>query len=76
MSYKEQKKFLAELKKNEFRMNPKDSDTFKMFMKRDKDEEEFDTVSFARLRELYDKYITNRPKPSAEDLFRKYSGNK
>lgn len=76
MSYREQKKFLEELKKQEFRMNPKDNDVFKMFMKRDKDEEEFDTVSFAKLKELYDKYITNRPKPTAEELFKKFTGNK
>jgi hypothetical protein len=55
-SYREQKKILEILKKYERNFSRQESDEYKMFMKRDKDDDEFDTLSLKRLKELHDKY--------------------
>jgi len=55
-SYREQKKLLEILKKYERNFSRQESDEFKLFIKRDKDDDEFDTVSMKRLKELHDKY--------------------
>ena len=54
--YREQKKFLELLKKYERNFTHQEFDEYKMFVKRDKDDDEFDTVSMKRLKELHDKY--------------------
>ncbi len=55
-SYREQKKYLEALKKYEKSFTRQEYDEYKMFLKRDKDDDEFDTVSMKRLKELHDKY--------------------
>ena len=55
-SYREQKKYLETLKKYERNFTRQESDEYKLFIKRDKDDDEFDTVSMKRLKELHDKY--------------------
>jgi len=70
MGFREQKKLLEELKRFENKMAPKDLEAYKMFIKREKDEEEFDTVSMARLKELHQKYFANRPKPDLSKYFK------
>ena len=55
-SYREQKKYLDVLKKYERNFTRQESDDYKLFIKRDKDDDEFDTVSMRRLKELHDKY--------------------
>ena len=54
--YREQKKYLEILKKYERNFTRQEYDDYKMFVKRDKDDDEFDTVSMKRLKELHDKY--------------------
>jgi len=76
MSFRDQKKFLTELKRFEWKMTPKEKDEFKMFIKRDKDEEEFDTVSFAKLKSIFDKYISNQPKKNFDHFFNKNNEQK
>ena len=55
-SYREQKKYLETLKKYEKNFTRQESDEYKLFIKRDKDDDEFDTVSMKRLKEIHDKY--------------------
>ncbi len=70
MSYREQKKLLAEVKAFENKMLPSDRDALKLFLKREKDEDEFDTLSMARLRTLHEKYYKPRPKPDLSKFFK------
>jgi aspartyl/asparaginyl beta-hydroxylase (cupin superfamily) len=70
MSYREQKKLLTELKEFENKMAANDRDAFKLFLKREKDEEEFDTLSMGRLRGLHEKYYKPRPKPDISKYFK------
>lgn len=55
-SYREQKKYLEVLKKYERNFTRQESDDYKLLIKRDKDDDEFDTVTMKKLKELYDKY--------------------
>jgi hypothetical protein len=71
MSYRDQKKYLEELKKYERNFTRSESDEFKMFIKMDKDEEEFDSVSLRRLKELRDKYYKPADRSKLDALFKK-----
>jgi len=71
MSIREQKKYLEELKKYESKMSFNDLETYKMFIKRNKDEEDFDTVSMKKLKELFDKYFVPGDKSKFDSLFKK-----
>jgi len=68
MSYREQQKLIEALKKYERNFNGKELDDYKMFVKRQKDDEDFDSISMRRLKELYDKYS----KPADFSKYDKY----
>ncbi len=55
-SYREQKKYLDILKKYERNFTRQEGEEYKLFVKRAKDDDEFDTVSMKKLKELHDKY--------------------
>ena len=72
MNYRDQKKYIDALKRYENKMDSKERADFKLFVKRQKDDEEFDTISLKRLSDLYQKYYVNRPKKrNLDDLFKK-----
>ncbi|MDY0081573.1 MAG: hypothetical protein RBR74_00190 [Ignavibacteriaceae bacterium] len=77
MAFRDQQKFLDYLKKFESGMDRKELEDYKIFVKRQKDDEDFDTVSMKRLKELYDKYCKPVDKSKYDHLFRKSneSGN-
>lgn len=56
-SFRDQKKFIEALKRFERNFERKELEDYKMFVKMDKDEEDFDTVSMSRLKEIHDKYV-------------------
>lgn len=67
-SHRDQKKYLEALKKYERKFTRQEYDEYKLFVKRDKDEEEFDSIAMKRLRELHDKYY-QKADPSKYDKF-------
>ncbi len=71
MAYRDQQKYIETLKKHERKFDRKESEDFKMFLKRQKDEEDFDTVSMKRLKELYDKYNVPIDKSKYDSFFKK-----
>jgi hypothetical protein len=71
MSYRDQQKYIEALKKFERKFNGKEAEEFKMFLKRHKDEDEFDTVSMKRLKELFDKYNVPVDKSKYDAFFKK-----
>lgn len=71
MQYKDQQKYLDALRRYEKKFDKKELEEYKMFVKRQKDEEDFDRLSFARLKELYQKYYMNREKKNYDHLFKK-----
>jgi hypothetical protein len=74
-SYKEQKRYLEVLKKYERNFTRQEIDEFKLFVRRDKDDDEFDTVSMKRLKELHDKYHKPADTSKYDKFFKKSSGD-
>ena len=71
MSYRDQVKYLETLQRFERKMDGKEKEELKMFVKRHKDEEEFDSVSMKRLKELYDKYNLPVDRSKYDSFFKK-----
>ena len=71
MSYRDQEKYLELLKRHERDLTPKECEEYKMFMKMHKDEEDFDSVSLRKLKEIYDKYNVPVDKSKYDKFFRK-----
>jgi hypothetical protein len=71
MSYREQQKYIEVLKKYERNLDKKETEEFKMFLKRQKDDEDFDTLSMKRLKELHDKYNKPVDKSKYDSFFKK-----
>ena len=54
--FQEQKEMIYDLSYKESKMTRSDYDEFQILVSRQKDEEDFDKESFARLKLLYEKY--------------------
>jgi len=74
-SHRDQKKYLEALKKYERKFTRQEYDEYKIFIKRDKDEEEFDTVTMRRLKEIHDKYYQPVDTSKFDKFFKKNTGN-
>jgi hypothetical protein len=61
-TYAEQKKMIEELQRISYRLKGKDKYDFEMFLKRHKDDEDLDSLSMKRLREIYEKYVIKKEK--------------
>ncbi len=71
MSFRDQQKYLDVLRKYERKFDKKECEEYKMFLKMHKDEEDFDSVSMRRLKELYDKYYEPVDKSKYDAFFKK-----
>ncbi len=71
MSFRDQQKYMEALRRFERKFDLKEAEEFKMFIKRHKDEEEFDTVSLGRLKELYEKYNVPVDRSKYDSFFKK-----
>ncbi len=60
MTHEEQHKMIIELRDRSPRMSRDDQEDFDMFVKRDKDDEDLDTISQKRLLQLYERYAVRR----------------
>jgi hypothetical protein len=58
--FQEQKEMIYELSYKESKKTRSDYDEFQILMSRQKDEEDFDKESFARLKLLYEKYSVKK----------------
>ena len=71
MRSKDQRKYFEALKRFTNKFAPEEKKHYKMMLKRHKDDEDLDTLTFKKLEDLYNKYFKNREKPSLNDLFKK-----
>lgn len=71
MSFRDQQKLLDGLKKHVSKLDGRELEEYKMFVKRQKDDEEFDSLSMKRLKELYNKYHQSVDKSKYDHFFRK-----
>ncbi len=60
MTHIEQHKMIQELKDYLRKMKRYDQEEFEMFLKRDADDEDLDTQSLRRLKQLYELYVPAR----------------
>jgi hypothetical protein len=67
----EQHKIILELKDHVPKMSKADRYDFEMFQKRDKDDEELDALSTAKLEAMQKRYIVRKSKQDIDALFRK-----
>jgi len=77
LAYRDQQKYLDYLKRFEAKMDRVELEDYKKFVKRQKDDEDFDTVSMKRLKDIYDKFFVSVDKSKYDHLFKKSneSGN-
>ena len=71
MSYRDQKKYLDILKRYERSFTREEAEEYKMFVKRQKDDEDFDSISMGRLKALHDKYYKPADPSKFDHLFKK-----
>ncbi len=71
MAFRDQQKYLEFLKRFESKMDRTELEDYKKLVKRQKDDEDFDTVSMKRLKELYDKFYVPVDKSKYDNLFKK-----
>jgi len=71
MRSSDQKRYIEVLTRYEKKFTPEESKKFKMFVKRHKDDEDLDNLSFNTLKELYTKYYVNREKIDINQIFKK-----
>ncbi len=71
MAFRDQQKYLESLRRYEKKFNREETEMYKMFQKMHKDEEDFDSVSFKKLKELYDKYYVPADRSKLDNLFKK-----
>ena len=71
MSFREQQKYLEALRKYERKFDRKEADDYKMFLKMQKDDEDFDSLSLKRLKGIYDKYNVPVDKSKYDTFFKK-----
>ena len=67
-TYRDQKRYIEALKKYERQFTGDDFEQYRMFVQRHKDEDEFDSVSMKKLKELFEKYY----KPVDTSQYDKY----
>jgi hypothetical protein len=69
----DQRKMIEDLRDYASKMDRKERDDFEMFVKRDKDDEELDSLSFKKLEEMHERYVVKKTKKDIEELLKKYS---
>jgi hypothetical protein len=68
--FREQRNLMEQLAKLRHKFTMNELAEFKMFEKRQKDDEEFDTISMKRLRELFSKHEVKKDRSAFDNLFK------
>jgi len=71
MTFRDQQKYLDFLKRFENKMDRSELEDYKKFVKRQKDDEDFDSVSMSRLKKLYDKFYNPVDKSKYDHFFKR-----
>ena len=67
----EQHKLITDLRDHIGKMSSSERYDFDMMLKRDKDDEELDALTTAKLEAMHKKYIVKKSRKDIEELFRK-----
>jgi hypothetical protein len=73
MTKDEQHRMIQDLKDYLSKMERQDQYDFEMYVKRDKDDEELDSLSFKKLEEMHKRYVVRKTKKDIEEMLKNYS---
>jgi hypothetical protein len=76
MTSVEQRKMIQKLKPVVMKMNVDERRTFEMMAKRDRDDEELDSLTMTKLKQLLGKYFPKNSKQDLEDAWKKLTEKK
>jgi hypothetical protein len=76
MTSVEQRKMIQRLKQAMAKMTSDERQAFEMMSKRDRDDEELDSLTMAKLKQLHIKYFPKHSKQSVEDAWKKLTDGK
>ncbi len=74
MTSVEQRKMVQRLKQVMTKMNSGDRQSFEMMVKRDHDDEELDSLTMAKLKQLHERFFPKNTKQALEDKWNKLTG--
>jgi len=74
MTSVEQRKMVQRLKQVTMKMSSGERQSFEMMVKRDRDDEELDSITMTKLKQLHEKYFPKNTKESLEDRWNKLTG--
>ncbi len=75
MTSVEQRKMVQQLKQKITKMNAEERAFFVMSAKRDKDDEELDSLSMKQLIQLHNKFFPKHSKDELEEKWKKFTSN-
>lgn len=76
MTAVEQHRMVQELKSRLMKLNVQERQQFEMIAKRDKDDEDLDSFTLAKLKQLHEKYFPKQSKKKLDDAWGKLTGDK
>jgi hypothetical protein len=76
MTSVEQRKIVQKLKSVVMKMNADERRAFEMMSKRDRDDEELDSLTMAKLKQLHGKYFPKHSKEDLEDVWNRLTDGK
>jgi hypothetical protein len=76
MTSVEQRKMVQRLKQVMTKMNSDERQSFEMMLKRDHDDEELDSLTMTKLKQLHTNYFPKNSKQALEDKWKKLTGDK
>ena len=76
MTSVEQRKMVQKLKSAVMKMDADERRAFEMMVKRDRDDEELDSLTMSKLKQLHNKYFPRHSKQDLEDAWRKLTDGK
>ncbi|MGD0590960.1 MAG: hypothetical protein ABSA44_09190 [Bacteroidota bacterium] len=74
MTSVEQRKMVQRLKHVMTKMSSDERQSFEMMLKRDHDDEELDSLTMAKLKQLHAKFFPKNSKQALEDKWKKLTG--
>jgi hypothetical protein len=74
MTSVEQRKMVQRLKQKITKMSPDERQMFEMMVKRDHDDEELDSLTMAKLKQLDAKFFPKNSRQALEDKWKKLTG--
>jgi hypothetical protein len=74
MTSVDQRKMVQRLKQVMMKMTSSERQSFEMMVKRDRDDEELDSLTMAKLKQLHEKFFPRNTKQTLEEKWNKLTG--